>query len=368
MNKTSIALAALAALGAAASAQAADIQMYGRVDAGLVYEHSKGEDTLEMDTSRSHNRVGFNIVEDLGNGMKVKAYLENGFYVDSGTLDDATMLFNRRSILAVQGAFGEVGFGRMGTVQSSMAPYSMGIIKFDPFGTSYGQASVGSNFSNTSRTNNTITWVSPTVKGLRAGASYSLGDASDENYADLADRQHTAAFAVTYTGADVYLTLTYGNIDYGNKEAAAQDKNGQTVAFGGWYRIVPASKIFFGAQYSTHWEKGGGFTATKVAGATAIEQSRGFDGASLLLGADYVVGRHKVIGGVQYYTGELSENAGYDFQRTIVAAAYEYKLAEKTWLYFAATHSMGGGSLEKAADDLGVTKTTQVMAGLNINW
>ena len=80
------------------------------------------------------------------------------------------------------------------------------------------------------------------------------------------------------------------------------------------------------------------------------------------------MGRHKVIGGVQYYTGELSENAGYDFQRTIVAAAYEYKLAKKTWLYFAATHSMGGGSLEKAADDLGVTKTTQVMAGLNINW
>ncbi len=95
--------------------------------------------------------------------------------------------------------------------------------------------------------------------------------------------------------------------------------------------------------------------------------SRGFDGTSLLPGADNVVGEHKLIGGVQYYTGELSENSGYDFRRTILAAACEYKLAKKAWLYFAATHLIGGGSLKKAADDLGLTKTTQVMAGVNLN-
>lgn len=88
MKPTSIALALGAVLAAAGAAQAADIQMYGRVDSGLRYTHTKatGDDKLEMRNNRSTPRVGFNIVEDLGNGMKVKAYLENGFHLDTGSL------------------------------------------------------------------------------------------------------------------------------------------------------------------------------------------------------------------------------------------------------------------------------------------
>ena len=127
MKQTSIALALGALLAAAGAAQAADIQMYGRVDSGLRYTHTKdtGDDKLEMRNNRSTPRVGFNIVEDLGNGVKVKAYLENGFYLDTGSLYTANTLFDRRSILAVQGAWGEIGMGRMGNVQSTVSPYAM---------------------------------------------------------------------------------------------------------------------------------------------------------------------------------------------------------------------------------------------------
>ena len=171
MKHTALHLAVFGVLaGAALAAQAADVQIYGRVDAGFLYEHKKGEDTFTQKAGgRAHNRIGFNVVEDLGNGVKVKAYLENGFYIDDGQFDDSKVLFNRRSILALQGSLGEIGFGRMGTVQSTVAPYTMGLIKYDPFGTSYGNASIGSTFSNTSRTNNTVTWVSPTLNGFRVG-------------------------------------------------------------------------------------------------------------------------------------------------------------------------------------------------------
>ena len=44
MKQTSIALALGAVLAAAGAAQAADIQMYGRVDSGLRYTHTKATD------------------------------------------------------------------------------------------------------------------------------------------------------------------------------------------------------------------------------------------------------------------------------------------------------------------------------------
>lgn len=315
MKHTALHLAVFGVLaGAALAAQAADVQIYGRVDAGFLYEHKKGEDTFTQKAGgRAHNRIGFNVVEDLGNGVKVKAYLENGFYIDNGQFDDSKVLFNRRS-------------------------------------------------------NNTVTWVSPTLNGFRVGASYSLGDKSDDLYANLADRRHTGALAVDYTGKDVYFSLNYGNVDYGNQEAKSKNSNGQAISFGGWYRFIPEARVFFGAQYSTHWEKGAGLSSSKVTVATAAEQNDGWEGYSLLLGTDYVIGSHKLIGGVQYYDGELSGNSDYNFRRTVFSAAYEYKLAKKVWLYFAATHSVGGGDLKAAADKEGLTKTTQVFTGLNFNF
>ena len=79
MKHTALHLAVFGVLaGAALAAQAADVQIYGRVDAGFLYEHKKGEDTFTQKAGgRAHNRIGFNVVEDLGNGVKVKAYYSN---------------------------------------------------------------------------------------------------------------------------------------------------------------------------------------------------------------------------------------------------------------------------------------------------
>ena len=178
----------------------------------------------------------------------------------------------------------------------------------------------------------------------------------------------TANIRVDYTGKDVYLSLNYGNVDYGNQEGKSKDSNGQAISFGGWYRFIPEARVFFGAQYSTHWEKGAGLSSAKVTAATDDERNDGWEGYSLLLGTDYVIGSHKLIGGVQYYDGELSGNSDYNFRRTVFSAAYEYKLAKKVWLYFAATHSVGSGELKAAADKEGLTKTTQVFTGLNFNF
>lgn len=388
MKKVTLIAAAMAAAFAGA-AQAADIQIYGRVDAGLrytKYHDSAKDDTLNLQAgNRAHNRIGFNVVEDLGDGLKVKAYLENGFTIDDGALDSSTQLFNRRSILAVQGRYGEIGAGRMGSVQSTVAPYSMGLLKWDPFATSYSQASIGSTFANTSRLNNALTWISPKMAGWRVGATYSLGDSSDETQTVYSDRDHTLALAADYASENMYFSVTFANVAYGNQETANMDHDAQLYGFGGWYRFVPQAKVYVGAQYQKHWESAAGLkysvvdslynydkknanTGEMERGTHSEKLDGGFDGYSLLLGATYEFGQNKLLGSVQYFDGELSNASEYDYQFLVFGAAWEYKLAKTTWFYVAATHSIDGGKISKEKYDDAHQEATELMAGINWNF
>lgn len=90
MKKT---LAALAVLGAfAGSAMAADVTLYGALDTGFEYKHTKltgdkAVDKFDMQTGwDTGNRWGLKGSEDLGNGYKVGFKLESGFNGDDGTM------------------------------------------------------------------------------------------------------------------------------------------------------------------------------------------------------------------------------------------------------------------------------------------
>ena len=125
MKKT---LAAVAVLGAFAtgSVAAADVTLYGVVDYSLKYSRvdsdKANEDAVnnfEMASgAQSGSRFGLKGVEDLGNGMRVGFVLENGFSADDGSLLQGSRLFGRESQVFVNGAFGEVSFGRVGQLVS----------------------------------------------------------------------------------------------------------------------------------------------------------------------------------------------------------------------------------------------------------
>ena len=114
MKKT---LAALAVLGAfAGSAAAADVQLYGVVDEGLIYTNTKVTD--EKSVGNLGSRWGLKGSEDLGNGYKVGFKLESGFEADSGTLQE-NRLFRREAGLTLYGPFGSLGLGRFGGIASA---------------------------------------------------------------------------------------------------------------------------------------------------------------------------------------------------------------------------------------------------------
>lgn len=385
----------VATFGIVGSAAAADVSVYGRVDTGLLYKHADGEDSLEMaHQGRSHNRVGLNIVEDLGNGWKAKGYLENGFYLDEGAMDDSATLFNRRSILAIAGPYGELGMGRAGTVQSTVAPYTMGLIKYDPFGTSYGNASIGTVFANTSRVNNSVHYISPKFNGFNFGASYTMGDSSDEG--EWQDNDHTFTLAGNYTGENLYVSMTYANVSYNDTVKTDKDKGTTTLArsdanlygIGGWWRFAPEFRLFAGLQYQQNWKSGASVSAADLYAANSDPAkindvtNGGFNGVSALLGMDWVSGAHKVMAGAQYFDGELDKASDVDLQRLVLAGAYEYYFRKNVIGYFAVTYSTAdgkatersmynrtvAGKTETGSSISETFDTTEIYIGLNYNF
>ena len=129
MKKSLIAIAALAAAGAAAAQSS--VTMYGQVNTG--YEHSKtditigGVKTTTKTTGFQNDRVktsrlGFKGEEALGNGLSATFALEMGFDAANGefkTTEDKEgnkiATFNRKATVGLKGAFGEVRIGKDST-------------------------------------------------------------------------------------------------------------------------------------------------------------------------------------------------------------------------------------------------------------
>ena len=110
MKKSLIALAALAAVGAA-SAQSS-VTLYGIADisAGVVEVDGFSRKTGFNKANLQQSRVGIKGSEDLGNGLKAVFNYEHGFNSANGAF--AAGGEARRAVVGLQGGFGSVLLGR----------------------------------------------------------------------------------------------------------------------------------------------------------------------------------------------------------------------------------------------------------------
>ena len=110
MKKSLIALAALAAVGAA-SAQSS-VTLYGIADisAGVVEVDGVSRETGFNKANLQQSRVGIKGSEDLGNGLKAVFNYEHGFNSANGAFTAGAEA--RRAVVGLQGGFGSVLLGR----------------------------------------------------------------------------------------------------------------------------------------------------------------------------------------------------------------------------------------------------------------
>ena len=417
MKKT---LAAVAVLGAfAGSALAADVTLYGKVDLGLNYTHTDvdgvSSDNWGMKSGQnSGSRFGIKGTEQISEGLTVGFQLENGFDADDGRFkcgnDDGERIFGREARLFVQTDFGELGFGRMGGLDSGSGSYDIFGGNAGVFGA--GWSGIGSDsaifLGMSSRYDNMITYKSPTFGGVTVYAQASLKQDSSKDgdeASSKADRYYalgaTGTWGALSTGV-VASMYDYGHnanktgsisYDFGDdwpddqvKDVTTDDDGFAVGAFVAYDFNV--TKVTLGAQYFDGVQQSRGsaegtlkitpaynpagdiaFDGSKVS-YTYGEESAGAKGYGVMLGAVTPLGAGSLYTSIGYRDSEnADENYGGQLDETAyqVAVGYTYPLSKRTYLYTAAGYTQE--ELDKGGNtDTVKTKTTEVVAGIVHNF
>lgn len=204
MKKTLVALAALAAVGAA-SAQST-VTLYGRLDAAVGYlevestgtgfsfgtANPTGVTTAAMTSfaqdvggavqsnQLSGSRWGMRGSEDLGGGMKANFTLEGGILLDAGTSAQGFRLFGRQAFLGLSSGWGALTLGRQYTIMSGgVWALTGGYANYDAWSSSNDNAGFGNPGSVTAdavRKNNSLLYVTPSMSGFSGQFMWAPGE------------------------------------------------------------------------------------------------------------------------------------------------------------------------------------------------
>ena len=345
----------------AGSAFAADVTMYGRVDAGLLYQrvdsdiaHQAAENSWGLESGNmTGSRFGVKGSEQITDDITVSFTLENGFKSDTGNFGTSGKFFDREASLRVTTAYGEIGVGRMGRILSDAGTYS----QRGQFilGSSWGGMTGGTELitdATSSRLDNMVTYKSPKFAGVTVLAQYGMGDQGVENTSQT-DRYYGIA-AVGNWGA-LSAMLGFEQTNYKSSFAAADAVWGDVD--GEWAIKTPAKAAYaedqddsIGVEASVAYDFG--FVKTALTGryfkdgagynsivdTYDIERIDGY-GVKLAAAAPLLGGT--VQGMVGYMDAESSDTKVEDLEvsRYTVALTYEYPLSKRTKLYTAASYT-----------------------------
>ena len=169
-------LTGLTGLSGTAAAQST-MTMYGVVDAAMTYSSNQnGASNVYMRSgNQQSSRLGFRGTEDLGNGSQVVYVLEAGFNLDDGTSSQSGSLFNRQAYVGLSDEkAGTLTVGRQYTT------YYMFVGPVGQVGAVTGATGAHpgdyDGLDVTVRSNNAVSYVSPTWSGLQFGASVAAGE------------------------------------------------------------------------------------------------------------------------------------------------------------------------------------------------
>ena len=218
MKKTLIALAAVAATGAAMAQSS--VTIYGVVDVGFTSVNNSGvgstDNTGLTSSNMTTNRLGFRGTEDLGGGLKANFQVETSLAADAPA---ASSIGDRGAWVGLSGGFGEIRLGR-----EYSTTFWSGFL-FSPFGT--GGVGNGFGFANrvvahavTGQTNpiwnnNSITYTSPRMSGFMVQGQYVFDEVAGANNAG-----RSAGIRFNYSGGPLGAELAFSDTDGGATVAA----------------------------------------------------------------------------------------------------------------------------------------------------
>jgi len=317
MKKSLIALAVLAASGAAMAQSS--VTLYGIADVwvGSVKTDTAGgasTSTASMISGgASSSRWGMKGSEDLGGGLKANFQLDQGFTLDDGVGAG----FGRQSWVGLSGGFGQVKFGLTGTAYDDVIGSLNAVFDSDLAPTNNPGGAVFK--SNTGgKIGNQIYYGSPAFGGAVAALSYSL--AEDANGAPAGAASYTA-FSVKYSGGPLAAYFGYQKKDVNNiNDDQAEMQLGGSYNFG-----MATAKLTFGKVNNT----------ANTTGGTS----------EWMLGADFPLSAATTLSaGYARSTDDAAVSVNGEVKRTGFGIAVAHSLSKRTTVY---------GGLKRASDDKG---------------
>lgn len=206
MKKTLIALAAVAATGAAFAQST--VTLYGLVDMGYNTVKQTTGTTVNAKNAgigaiQSGSRLGFKGTEDLGGGLKANFTVEMGIDPTEARLDSATAgLANRQSFIGLEGGFGVLNIGRQYTlthgVQGAM----------DPNGNATAAGWLAG-LTNTARFDDMIAYTTPTLSGFNATVGVSLAGSETSTAPGATKAGDATTVAAAYVNGPLTVRAAY---------------------------------------------------------------------------------------------------------------------------------------------------------------
>jgi predicted porin len=315
MKKSLLALAVLGAFAGAASAQSS-VTMYGRVDLSIGKNSGSAAKFL---ANGSGSRLGMRGVEDLGGGMKALFNIEHRFNADTGAMTDSSRMWGGRSIVGLEGGFGQIVLGREYTtafLQSQLIADPWG---WDTVAASTGTSAITGGGIARVRNDSSITY-RIAASGVAFGAQIAEGSDALSSF----DKK-PFNFAISYAGGPLSLALGYETYDLAS---AGRGKANWTTLNGAYN---------FGA-FKLGALIGRGDSGTAATG----------DHKSYLLTATAPIGA----GEFRAAYGKLESSVVGDVNKTF-ALGYHYSLSKRTTLYtdFANNNK---AATSKSAYDVGI--------------
>jgi predicted porin len=325
-------LVALVAMGAAANASSAEVNIYGSIDGGMRHvtnSDAAGNSLLSMNSPGifKSDRLGFIGKEDLGGGTNAHFNLESRFKTSTG--EQVGVLFNVESSVGMGGSWGSVDIGKQFTVAFRT------IAAYDTFGIRY--------------------------TGIAHAINATLG-VSNNN-------------AVQYTG-------NYGpylvRLMYGPGEQAGSTRDGSARAVGISYRKGPLN---YGGAYTRrtsvtgldtdHYTMGGAcvFGAARASAGYARQRDQAPGGGDIVTkyswaGLQYNVTTPLQLIGAYYLTTKDQPLAPLTGRKGTFILSATYWLSKRTNLYAEVDRSKYGGSFVS----VGQTGQTGMSAGINMDF
>ena len=283
MKKTLVAVAVLGAF--AGSAAATDVTLYGVIDTGLNFNSTKAESSVEMlgtdsvkegrtnkfsmaSGQSAGSRWGLKGKEDLGNGVKVGFILESGFDSDTGALtkynEERNRIFGREANLFIESDFGTLSFGRVGALTSGSGSYNL--MNYTPFSSGWANTATKSNFwiGDRDRMDNTVTYVTPSLAGLKIYAQYSFERNGSETAGNERQNDRYVALGAAYNNGPFSTALIVDSVLHNYDSKNDKDSLGVTLGASFDFEVV---KLFAMGQYGKHETKMG---FTSASGANAV--------------------------------------------------------------------------------------------------